>query len=152
MHLGTYIGLAHQSEKQLAKALRLVADKHGSEPDIYHTCQLLAAWSEAHEAGLATFVARYSEARETEPERLMASLFDKPRAGELGLLRDLHDLWLLTQEVNMSWKVIVQAARLLRDQELENACLAFEAETHRQADWLQTRIKQAAPQILVVAS
>jgi hypothetical protein len=151
MHLGKYIGIAHLGEKALARALKMVADKHGSEPDIYHTCHLLASWSKSHQKGLKPFIAKYSEEKDKEAERLSQSLFTKPRSGELGMLRDLHDLWLMTQEMNVCWNVILQAARALRDKELEKACMKFDEETKRQSDWLLTRIKQAAPQILVVA-
>lgn len=151
MHLGKYIGLAHEGEKQLARALKMVADKHGSEPDIFHTCQLLASWSESHQVGLQPFIEKYSEQKDGEAKRLSRSLFDKSGSGELGMLRDLHDLWLMTQEINVCWNVILQAARALRDQDLINTCMRFDEDTKRQSDWLLTRIKQAAPQILVVA-
>lgn len=152
MHLGVYIGLVHDSEKDMAEALKMAADKHGDEPDIFHMCQLLASWSEEHVQGLKPFVERYSEKNENEGDRLMKSLFNKARTGSLGMLRDLHDLWLMGQEVRMSWKVVLQAAQLLRDKDLESACYKFQEQTNRQIAWLETRIKQAAPQTLVVAS
>lgn len=151
MHIATYIGMVHSAKKQLAKAFRQTAAKHKSEPDIEHMCELLASWCDEHEQGLHPFVAKYSEDRSsTEPERL-ESLFKPSRKGSMGMLRNLHDLWLLTQEITMCWKVILQAARALRDTELEAACTKFQEETYRQASWLQTRIKQAAPQTLIVA-
>lgn len=151
MHVATYIGLAHKAEKQLAKALHMVADKHKDEPDIEQTCKLLASWSEEHEKGLRPFIEKYSEDRSsTEPERL-ESLFNKSRTGSMGMLRDLHDLWLLTQEAHIIWTVLIQAAQGLRDTDLENACKSYQDQTNRQEDWLLTRIKQAAPQTLIVA-
>jgi len=151
MHLATYIGIVHSAEKQLAKELRRIADKHSDEPDMEHMCKKLASWSESHEQGLRPFIGKYSEDRSsTEPERL-ESLFNKSRTGSMGMLRDLHDLWLLTQEVIMCWKVIIQAAQGLRDEELVSKSKEFQEETNRQSTWLQTRIKQAAPQTLLVS-
>jgi hypothetical protein len=152
MHIGNYLGLVHTSEQQLAKAFKQVAEHHGDEPDIYQTCMLLSSFSEEHVTALKPVVDRYSEEKSDEPERLSQSLFEEPRSGSLALLRDLHDLWLMTNEVHLCWVVILQAAKALRDLELEQLCQQFDNQTHRQQAWLLTRIKQAAPQTLVVAA
>ena len=151
MHVGNYLGLVHQSEKDLSRAFTLVAEHHGDEPDVFQTCQLLAAWSRQHVEALKPFVARYSEKKNDEPDQLTRTLFDQPRKGSLALLRDLHDLWLLANEVQLCWIVLLQAAQALRDEELQSACEQFSTQTKRQINWLLTRIKQAAPQSLVVA-
>jgi hypothetical protein len=70
----------------------------------------------------------------------------------VGLLLDLHELWLLAQQVNVCWTVLSQAARALRDEELLSEVEAMASETGRQLAWLRTRITQAAPQALVVPS
>lgn len=81
----------------------------------------------------------------------MACCKPRLRSRSLALLRNLHDLWLPTQEIQLCWTVIQQATLGLRDEELK-ACYTFcNARTKRQADWLLTRIKQAAPQTLLVA-
>ena len=72
-------------------------------------------------------------------------LFHQPRTGSLALLRDLHDLWLLTNEVHLCWVVLFQAAQGLRDAQLRDICQQLSVETDRQLTWLITRIKQAAP-------
>ncbi|MEG3437268.1 hypothetical protein V0288_09070 [Pannus brasiliensis CCIBt3594] len=151
MHIGNYLGLIHQSEKQLADALVAVGEHHKDEPDVYQTCMLLASWSREHVEALRPFIDRYSEDKSDEPERLSQSLFEEPRSGSLALLRDLHDLWLIANEVHLCWTVILQAARALRDSRLEALCQRLDGQTSRQEAWLLTRIKQAAPQILVVA-
>lgn len=151
MHIGNYLGLVHSSEKDLAKAFKLVATHHMAEPDIFQTCMKMSQWSENHVVNLQQFVERYSEEKNSEPDKLTRMLFDKPRKGSLGLLRDLHDLWLLANEVQLCWIVILQAAQALRDIELELACQKLDKQTSQQLEWLLTRIKQAAPQSLVVA-
>ncbi|TGD82249.1 molybdopterin oxidoreductase [Hymenobacter wooponensis] len=151
MQLPHYLGLLENSEKQLMEAFEYVADKHKDEPDIEQMCQKLSAWSREHHGRTQAFVAKYSEEKEDEPDKLKRELFAKKRKGSLALLRDLHDLWLLTQEVHLCWVVIRQAALGLRDEDLK-ACYEFcNARTQRQADWLLSRIKQAAPQTLLVA-
>jgi hypothetical protein len=152
MHIGNYLGLVHSSERQLADAFKQVAEHHGDEPDIYQTCMLLCSWFQEHVKALKPFVDRYSEEKNDEPKRLSQSLFEEPRSGSLALLRDLHDLWLLANEVHLCWTVILQAAKALRDIELEDLCQQLDTQTHRQQAWVLTRIKQAAPQILVVAA
>ena len=151
MHVGNYLGLIHGSEEHLADALTKVADHHGDEPDIEATCRLLASWSRAHVGQLEPLVQRYQEHRSPEPADLERALFHGPRQGSLALLRDLHDLWLLANEVQLCWTVLEQAAQALRDEELEEVCQQCSKETRRQVAFFLTRIKQAAPQALVVA-
>ncbi|BAY43620.1 hypothetical protein SAMD00079811_12000 [Scytonema sp. HK-05] len=152
MHIGNYLGLLDASEQQLVDALLLVADHHGDEPDIYQTCQLVASWSQEAIASLQPLIERYSEEKSDEPERLTQVLFAGPRTGSLALMRDLHDLWLLASEVQLCLGVLDQAAKALRDPELEAFCQRFTAQTKRQLAWLHSRIQQAAPQALVVAT
>ncbi len=151
MHIGNYLTLVQQSEQQLARAFMQVANHHGDEPDIYQVCQTLSTWSREHATALQPLVDRYADAKSDEPERLSQPLFDQPRTGSLALLRDLHDLYLLANEVELCWVVLLQAARGLRDADLEAQCTDFDKTTKRQLTWLMTRIKQAAPQTLIVA-
>jgi hypothetical protein len=152
MHVGNYLGLVHSSEQQLADAFLAIADHHKDEPDIMQACQLLASWSKQNIEKMKPLVDRYFEDKSDEPERLNQSLFEEPRSGSLALLRDLHDLWLITQEVQLCWVVLDQAAKALRDKELDAIGEECSQITKRQSQWLMTRIKQAAPQSLVVAA
>lgn len=151
MHVASYVGLVRESEDQLARALGRVAEHHGDEPDIAGTCELLAGWSRAKREAAAPAAARYGEESDDEPERLVHDLFRGPRKGPLALMRDLQDLYLLASEVDICWTVLAQAAAALRDESLAAACGSAKGQTHRQLAWLTTRIKQAAPQALVVA-
>lgn len=151
MHVGNYLGLVHGSEQHLVDALKKVAEHHGGEPDIEETCRLLASWSEKHLEHLGPLVQKYGENKNPEPADMEKALFHGPRKGSLALLRDLHDLWLLANEVQLCWTVLEQAAQALRDDELERVCQECGRETKRQIAFFLTRIKQAAPQALVVA-
>ena len=151
MLLAHYLGLAHRSEGELARAYREVAERHGEEPDVATTCLLLAAQCDAHARALDPFVHRYGEEEEDEPQELHSDLFDAPREGSLGFLRDLHDLYLMASEADISWMVIGQAAQGTRDEELFDAVQECDSDTTDQLRWLKTRIKQSAPQTLLVA-
>ena len=50
-----------------------------------------------------------------------------------------------------TWTVIAQGAQGLRDLELLELATPRNAETARQLSWLNTRMKAAAPQALIVA-
>jgi hypothetical protein len=152
MHLATYLGLLHSSLTTLADAFREVGQGHGGEPDVWHTCQVLAARVDRQAEALAPVVRRYGEHRENEPERLHATGLQSTRSGPVGLLRDLQDLYTLASLTDITWTVVGQAAQGLRDRELLDVVGSCEQDTARQLTWLRTRIKQAAPQALIAAS
>jgi hypothetical protein len=151
MNLPHYLGLLHRAQTELAAALREVGEAHAAEADVFHLTQTLARQCDGHAERLAPFVERYGEQSEEEPERLHAELFAGARSGGLGLLRDLHDLYLMAAQCDMAWTLVGQAARGLRDEDLIAVVSACEGETATQMRWLRTRMKQAAPQALVVA-
>lgn len=151
MHLAHYLGLLHRSQVNLADGFRKVADAHHEEPDIYHLCQRLAGQCDGHAERLHPFVERYSEEAPEEPDRLRSELFKGTRTGGIGLLRDLQDLYLMAAECDICWTVLGQAAQGARDQELLRVVRECAGETSVQLAWLRTRMKQAAPQALVVA-
>lgn len=151
MQLAHYLGLLHHAETQLAAALRDVAGGHAEEVDVAHLCRRLAQECDGHAERLRPFAERYGEEADDEPERLRSELFAGSRDGPLGLLRDLHDLYLMATECDIAWTLIAQAAQGARDDELLATVRACEGETAVQLKWLATRMKQAAPQALVVA-
>ena len=151
MHLGHYISLLHHSQQRLIDGYRAVAAAHADEPDVRITCQNFAEQTERHEAQLAPIHVRYAEHTENEPEHLLNTLFNGPRTGPLGLLRDLHDLYLATSECDISWTLITQGARGARDTELIEIASQCDGQVAVQLAWLRSRMKQAAPQALVVA-
>ena len=150
-HLTTYIGLADHSEQTLADSFRTIAEGHARVADVFHTANMLASWSDDHRDALAPVIERYGEADVDEPERLHAAGLAETRDGEIGLLRDLQDLHVLATLVQTTWTVIAQGAQGLRDQELLEVATSSNAQTSRQLTWLNTRMKAAAPQALIVA-
>lgn len=151
MNISYYIELVHKGHQDFAQALREEADHHGEEPDISVICKKLASWSDDLVQDLAPFIEKYGEEKDDEPDRLKSVLFVQPRSGSFGLLRDLHDLWLMSNEAELCSLVLKQAASGLNDEELLKVCQTMETQSKRQTAWLLTRIKSAAPQTLIAA-
>ena len=151
MHLGHYLSLVHQSALELSAAFSEVGGHHADEPDVRVECNVFHHQSDRHARLLQPFVDRYGAEAVDEPDRLHRTLFDGARSGPLGLLRDLHDLYLMTCECDISWTIVAQGAQGARDRDLLHAVHACAPETALQMSWLRSRMKQAAPQALVVA-
>ena len=149
MRVSNYLEHVQRCEKELAKAFKVVAKHHILEPDVHEMCNLLASWSLDHVENLNQLITRYGEEEEKEPNRLGYSILTM-RTGSLGLLRDLHDLWVMASEVKLCWIILLQASKALRDTELKLACLQYGKQTKRQAEWLLTKIKLSTSQTLTV--
>ena len=151
MHLDTYLGLQHVASQTLAESFRQVAQGHAAEPDVFTDCHHLAQLCDEHVARLAPLTERYGEQQDDEPERLHADGLTGVRSGGVGLLRDLQDLYVLASFVDITWTVLGQAAKGVRDRDLIAVVDSCESDTQRQLLWLNTRIKQAAPQALIAS-
>jgi hypothetical protein len=151
MQLAHYLGLLSRAQTELARAFREVGDAHRDEPDVFRTCERLASQCEKTGQELQPFAERYGQEADDEPERLHSALFDGTRSGPLALLRDLHDLYLMACESAISWTVIRQASQGARDPALLELATRGESMTDGHVAWITTRMKQAAPQALVVA-
>ena len=131
MHLAHYLGLLHRAETDLASALREVADGHREDADVHHLARL-ARQCDRHAELLGPFVERYGEDAPDEPDRLYSEIFQGAAEGGLGLLRDLHDLYLMSAECDVAWTLIGQAAQGLRDLDLLEVVSSCEEETATQ--------------------
>ena len=152
MHLSNYLEYLSRAESNLAEGFRKIGEGHMEEVDIFHTTDTLAKQCEAHVEKLKPFCEKYGKEETTEPDRLYHELFTETRSGGLGLLRDLQDLYLMVHACDISWTMVGQAAQGARDLELMEVVTACEGQTNIQIKWLRTRMKQAAPQALLVAS
>jgi hypothetical protein len=151
MQLAHYLSLLWRSQRNLADAFGAVADAHPDEVEIRRTGSRLAAQCREHAARLRPFVDRYGNDADDEPNDLHGELFHGPREGALGVLRDLHDLYLMAAECDIVWTLVGQAAQGARDRELFEVVTRSEGETSIQLRWLETQLRQRAPQVLVVA-
>lgn len=151
MHIATYIGLLEVGSKTLAASYRQVAQGHPEEADVVQACGLFACQCDEHERALSTLRERYGRVPDHEPERLHAEGLSETRSGGLGLLRDLHDLHMLADYLDIAWTLVGQAGQGARDAEVIEVVGRCEGDTRQQLRWLETRLKVAAPQALLVA-
>ena len=116
-----------------------------------HLCRKLAAECHDHASRLEPFAERYGEDAPDEPDRLHSELFRGPRSGgarpAARPARPLPD----GHGCDVAWTLVGQAAQGARDRELLAVVARCEGETATQLKWLRTRMKEAAPQALVVA-
>ncbi|HKH75682.1 MAG TPA: hypothetical protein VKA51_01870 [Rubrobacteraceae bacterium] len=152
MHLSKYLEYPRMAEKNLAEGFREVAEGHKQEVDIFHTGQTLAGWCEEHAALLGPFCEKYGKEATGQPDRLYHERFAEMRSGGLGLLRDMQDLYPMASACDIVWTMVGQAAQGARDAELLEVVNACDGQTAVHLKGLRTRMKQAAPQALLVAS
>jgi hypothetical protein len=150
-HIADYIGLTENAEKTLIEALSNVSKQHAFETDVAEMCAKFKLWSEQHLDSVEKLSAQFGKKDEHTSEELSAALLSKSNLGSFGLLRDLHALSILVHHVHICWTVMLQASKALRNSEMETACTDCESHFKKEAMWLQTRIKSAAPQVLIVA-
>jgi hypothetical protein len=150
VQLGHYLAVLHRSQEQLAGAFRAIADTHGDDAEVRRACLRFAKHCDGHAERLAPFVADYAPGAGDPPADLHSDRFVGPRAGAFGLLRDLHDLYLMATECDVVWTLVGQAAQGARDHDLLDAVHTCEGETAVQMQWAKGQMKQAAPQTLVV--
>jgi hypothetical protein len=151
MNLGHYLRVLRVALLNLQAACLEVGSAHDDEPDVEIDCTKFARRCARQAETLAPFFERY-EAGASEPSaRLHRTLFDGASDGPLGLLRDLHDLYLMTCDCDISWTMVAQGAQGARDAALLEVVRASEPHTAIQVAWIRSRMKQAAPQALVVA-
>jgi hypothetical protein len=149
MRISNYISYLQNAEEDLAQAFKTVSKHHVPEPDVHEMCKMLASWSVEHARNLATMMARYGDKDENEPDRMDYPIL-KMRSGSLGLIRDLHDLWLMANDVKISWIILHQCSKALRDDKLKLFCEQCGSQTKRQIEWLMTKIKHSVSQVLTV--
>jgi hypothetical protein len=149
MHVTNYIGYAKSCEEELSKTFTLISKHHFLEPDVYSMCDLFSKWCDEHVKIINEQIERFGKEEESESDRLDYSTF-KIRTGGLGLLRDLHDVFLMTTELKLIWVILLQCSKSLRDKELELTCTTCGIQTQRQLEWLFSKIKLSSSQVLTV--
>lgn len=161
--LGLLLGELHQAETGLAAEFRKVADRQAADHGTSSVCRTLAEQCDRHTERIHDLAGRFGRdlsgpgppgpvASAAGALRQWASekIGRHPEAGLL-LLRDLRQLYLTAQAVDVHWVVLGQAAQALRDRELLRAVTDMRQETATQTAWVSTRLKEAAPQVLAVA-
>jgi hypothetical protein len=161
--VGMLLDELHEAETDLAAEYRTIGEREAADQDVYYLCHTFASECDQHAERVRAIAERFEKGL-SEPagsERLhnvMAGLRHKtsellgrrPEAGLL-LLRDLRQLYLMAEEVNIHWIVLGQVAQAVRDEGLLSEVSKLHKQTLTQIKWLKTRIKEASPQVLTVA-
>ena len=134
----------HHGERQLARDLVAVAERHAEEHEVHHVATDLADWSREHAGRLAEHAAGEGLCLDDDTR--------EPTSGEgpegLLLLHDLRALHLAATENSLYWEMLAQAAQATRDERLLELAAACHPQTLRQMRWSNTLIKQLSPQVL----
>lgn len=72
----------------------------------------------------------------------------RPESGLL-LLRDLRALYVLASEASINWVILGQGAQAAKDRELLQATKECHPDTLRTLKWIDTKIKETSPQVLM---
>ena len=147
-----------EAESDLADELRRVGERHAADSGVYHVAATLAARCADQAALLEQHAVRYG-AGEASPgdggaalervRRMASEVLGKTAVSGMLLLADLKDLYLSAHRTELTWVVLVQAAKAARDEELVTAAEKGREEAERRWKWVRTRVKEAAPQVLV---
>ena len=146
------------TESDLARQLRTVAERHAAEHDVYHIghSQALACGQRIEQ--LAPHAQRYGAAERTAPPARSPGLLEEARhkgaellgrskaSGQL-LLSDLRKLYLTAQATELAWVILLQATQAVRDPDLLDTATECHQRATMCAKWIRTRIKEAAPQV-----
>ncbi|MFK4101984.1 hypothetical protein ACI2L1_18295 [Streptomyces sp. NPDC019531] len=133
----------HHGERQLARDLLAVAERHAEEHEVHHVATDLADWSREHAGRLADLAAGEGLSLDDAPGPAPAPAPEGPL-----LLHDLRALHLAAAENSLHWEMLAQAAQATRDEQLLSLASACHPQTLRQLRWTNTLIKQLSPQLL----
>ncbi len=145
-----YLALVQRGEQALAEAYDTVAQHHAANDELRTRCKETAERSRAGATGLHALIDQYGPAEEAEPEQLRGAMFGGSREGNLGQLRDLHDLYTLTSYLSIGFFALKQAGSALKDAALTAAASARMDELTMEEGWLDREIRAIAAQALVV--
>jgi len=159
MKLDKAIEDVQDAEAELAKRLRTVSERHAAEHDLYHMGHTLARQCAEHLEQLAPFADRYGASGHggdvaespgvlETVRRKSGELLARSETSGLLLLKDLRSLYLSAQDAEITWVILLQAAKAVRDRELLDVVNSCHQEAEARGKWLRTRIKESAPQVL----
>jgi len=127
----------------LRDGLQSLAERHIAESDVYHVGSRLALRCNEVARGLGD-----GEALAPPPGGPSSRPHEGGPAEGMALLRDLRELAVDAHGAQIDVLIVHQGAMAARDRELVMAAKAATAEIGRVDKWLQSRIKEAAPQVL----
>lgn len=160
--VGALLAELHDAETGLGAEYRAVGERHAAEHDVYYLSHTLATQCDKHAEAVRAIAGQFGKSL-PEPSgsetahNVMAGIRRKtsellgrrPEPGLL-LLRDLRQLYLMAEEVSIHWLTLGQIAQAVPDHDLLDRISALHKQTLTQTKWLKTKIRESAPQILLV--
>jgi hypothetical protein len=144
MSLDRVIADVRRSAEHVASELRILTETYPDEPDIFFTGRTL--FDRMH--GL---IRRFDEGAGVSGEPVPTAAASTAVAGPLAMLAQLRRLATIVRGNELDWSVLHQAAMAARDQRLTDLSTIGIDETRRISKWLNTRVKEASPQIVMTA-
>jgi hypothetical protein len=163
MRLGKFVHELQAAEADLGDGFRRVAQRHEVDHDVWYLGNRLAKECDALAARLAPFPDRHGFQTPPEEGNFVEELADAVRAAVrrriaqatgrmpvsgVVLLRDLHGLYLLAQDVQARWIMVGQGAMAARDKALNAVVSEGKELTGKHLRWLETKLKEVSPQVL----
>jgi len=150
------------AECELFDELTSIAEGHTAESDVYHVAKMLASRCASQLELLHAHAARYGaheriieEPTEQAPDvlerarRLASEMLGEREPAGMLLFDDLLAVYLTAHRAELAWVVLEQGAKAVRDAELIAATKKGREEAERRWKWARTKVKEAAPQLLV---
>jgi hypothetical protein len=157
--IGTLLQILHRNEHGVAKAMSDLANRHSDDHEICDVARELSRWSDRHLEQLRAIGSRYDiELGSDHGSDHARSVLDEadadlqradPVDDGMLVLRELRSVHLACVGLSVDWEVLGQAAKALRDDDLEALAEGCQADAVRQMKWTNAKIKESAPQILV---
>ncbi|MGW1835206.1 hypothetical protein [Streptomyces sp. NPDC002067] len=146
----------HADVTALAAAYRDVADRRPDDAGTRYPARTVAAQCDRHAACVRDWAERFGPALPPSgsapaPPAGRDAADGRTPPPDGGLLDDLYLLHAKAQAAQVRWTVLVQVAQALREPELLAAATACRDETATQIAWITTRLKEAAPQAVIMA-
>jgi hypothetical protein len=149
MKIVNYIEYTLHCVESASKSFKEIAKRHSIEPDVNAMCLKFAGWCDQQHKILELYASEFGSAEAHEPDRIDTPLI-KLRTGGIGLMRDLHDAWLMTSEINLCWIILLQCAKAMRHNTFKSTCEECCKDTESQTEWLLSKIKLSSSQVLTV--
>ena len=150
------------AERELARHLLVVGDRHAAEPDVYHITHTLAQRCADQIDLLSPFGEQYGVPDDAdgvgEPKSFTAwirrtgsHITARTSAPGMLLLRDLRDLLLIAYDAEVAWLVLGQVGNAIRERPLLDAVCTGHEHAEMRWKWLRTKIKESCTQVLVAS-
>jgi len=144
------LALLLDAEQQLAEAWREMAERHSADYEVARGGKLFFRWSNEDAAQLEQMRHEFESASSDEATVIRAALFRPRDEARISLLRDIQDMLALAHYARAAATALELAAKVLQHEALGECVLHCSTRLDREIGWLQTHLKNAAPQALLV--